>query len=140
MTTPPVARYQQVADRLREAIITGEYPPGQALPSESVLAEQYELNRTTINKAVRLLAVQGLVTVEHGRGAFVRVPRPVMHDVSTSYVTQIGDQPRGSWHSEAERHGVRGTQELTEVGEVAAAEDIGGLLGVEHSPRTTVTA
>ncbi|MGH3889054.1 MAG: GntR family transcriptional regulator [Pseudonocardiaceae bacterium] len=43
MTTPPVACYQQVADRLREAIIAGEYPPGQALPSESVLAEQYGL-------------------------------------------------------------------------------------------------
>lgn len=88
MTTPPVARYQQVADRLRDAIVAGDYPPGQALPSESVLAEQYGLNRTTINKAVRLLAAQGLVTVEHGRGAFVRIPRPVMH-VSTSYVTQV---------------------------------------------------
>ncbi|MGH3696240.1 MAG: GntR family transcriptional regulator [Pseudonocardiaceae bacterium] len=130
MTTPPVARYQQVADRLREAIVAGEYPPGQALPSESVLAEQYGLNRTTINKAVRLLAAQGLVTVEHGRGAFVRTPRPVMY-VSTSYVTQVGDQPRGSWRSEAERLGMRGSQKLTEVGEVAAPEDIGGLLGVD---------
>ncbi len=135
MTTPPIARYQQVADRLRQAIVAGEYPSGQALPSESVLAEQYGLNRTTINKAVRLLAAQGLVTVEHGRGAFVRIPRPVMH-VSTSYVTQVGDQPRASWHSEAQRLGMRGTQELTEVGEVAAAEDIGGLLGIE--PGSTV--
>jgi GntR family transcriptional regulator len=135
MTTPPVARYQQVADRLREAIVVGEYPPGQALPSESVLAEQYGLNRTTINKAVRLLAAQGLVTVEHGRGAFVRIPRPVMH-VSTSYVTQVRDQPRASWRSEAERLGMRGTQELRDVGEVAVADDVGGLLGV--APGSTV--
>ena len=137
MTTPPVARYQQVADRLREAIVAGEYPPGQALPSESVLAEQYGLNRTTINKAVRLLAAQGLVTVEHGRGAFVRIPRPVMH-VSTSYVTQVGDHPRGSWQSEAERHGMRGTQQLTEVAEVAAADDVAGLLGVEPGSAVVV--
>jgi GntR family transcriptional regulator len=137
MTTPPVARYQQVADRLREAIVAGEYPAGQALPSESVLAERYGLNRTTINKAVRLLAAQGLVTVEHGRGAFVRIPRPVMH-VSTSYVTQVGDQPRGSWRSEAERLGMRGTQQLTDVAEVAAPDDVGGLLGVESG--STVVA
>ncbi|MGH3873804.1 MAG: GntR family transcriptional regulator [Candidatus Binatia bacterium] len=130
MTTPPVSHYQQVADRLREAIVTGEYPPGQALPSESALAAQYGLNRTTINKAIRLLSAQGLVTVEHGRGAFVRTPRPVMQ-VSTAYVTQVGDQPRGSWRSEAERLGMRGTQELTEVGEVAAPGDIGEFLGVE---------
>ena len=136
LTTPPVARYRQVADRLRESIVAGEYPPGQALPSESVLAEQYGLNRTTINKAVRLLAAQGLVTVEHGRGAFVRiVPRPVMH-VSTSYLVQADDRPRASWQSEAERLGMRGTQQLTEVGEVAAPDDVGGLLGIE--PGTTV--
>jgi len=130
MTTPPTSRYQQVADQLREAIVAGEYPPGQALPSESVLAERYGLNRTTINKAVRLLAAQGLVTVEHGRGAFVRTQRPVMH-VSASYVTQVGDQPRASWRTEAERLGMRGTQELTHVGEVAAEEDIAYLLGIE---------
>jgi GntR family transcriptional regulator len=135
MTTPPVARYQQVADRLREAIVAGEYPPGKGLPSESVLAEQYGLNRTTINKAVQLLAAQGLVTVEHGRGAFVRILRPVIH-VSTSYVTQVGDQPRASWQSEAQRLGMRGTQKLTDVGEVAAADDVAGLLGVE--PGSTV--
>ncbi|MGQ0777543.1 MAG: GntR family transcriptional regulator [Pseudonocardiales bacterium] len=135
MTTPPVSRYQQVADQLREAIIAGEYPPGQSLPSESALAEQYGLNRTTINKAVRLLAAQGLVTVEHGRGAFVRTPRPVMH-VSTSYVTQVGDQPRASWKSEAERLGMRGTQELAYVGAVSAEEDVAALLEVE--PRATV--
>lgn len=135
MTTPPASRYQQVADHLREAIVAGEYPPGQALPSESVLAEQYGLNRTTINKAVRLLATQGLVTVEHGRGAFVRTQRPVMH-ISASYVTQVGDQSRASWGSEAERHGMRGTQELTHVGEVAAEEDVADLLGIE--PGSTV--
>lgn len=130
MTTPPTSRYQQVADQLREEIIAGEYPPGQALPSESVLAEQYGLNRTTINKAVRLLATQGLVTVEHGRGAFVRTQRPVMH-VSASYVTQVGEQPRASWRSEAERLGMRGTQKLTHVGEIAVDEDVADALGVE---------
>lgn len=136
MTTPPSARYQQVADRIREAIASGQYVPGQALPSESVLAEQYGLNRTTINKAVRLLAVEGLVTVEHGRGAFVRTQRPVMH-VSTSYVTQVGNEPRASWRSEAERHGMRGTQELIHVGDVAAEDDVAALLGLE--PGSTVT-
>ncbi|MGH3803666.1 MAG: UTRA domain-containing protein [Pseudonocardiaceae bacterium] len=75
--------------------------------------------------------------MEHGRGAFVRIPRPVMH-VSTSYVTLVGDQPRASWKSEAERLGMRGAQELTDVDEVAAADDIGGLLGVEPGSAVVV--
>ncbi len=136
MTTPPSARYQQVADRLREAIRSGEYLPGQPLPSESVLAGQYKLNRTTINKAVRLLAIEGLITIERGRGAFVRTKRPVMH-MSTSYVTQVGDQPRASWRSEAERYGMRGTQKLLHVGATPAEGDVATLLGVE--PGSTVT-
>lgn len=65
-----------------------------------------------------------------------RIPRLLIMHVSTSYGTQVGDQPRASWRSEAERLGMRGTQELTDVGEVAAADDIGGFLGVE--PGSTV--
>lgn len=135
MTTSPVSRYQQVADQLRQAIIAGEYQPGQSLPSESVLAERYGLNRTTINRAVRLLATEGLVIVEHGRGAFVRPQRPVMH-VSASYVTRIGEQPRASWQSEAERLGMRGSQRLVHVGEVTAPDEVARRLRVE--PDSTV--
>ncbi|MGQ0775448.1 MAG: GntR family transcriptional regulator [Pseudonocardiales bacterium] len=76
------------------------------------------------------------MTVEHGRGAFVRTPPVLDGHVSASYVTQADDQRRASWRSEAERLGMRGTQELSYVGEVSADEDIAGLLGVE--PGSTV--
>src|SRR5215475_14185691 len=36
----PRARYQQVADRLRESIERGDYPPGEALPSQPELARR----------------------------------------------------------------------------------------------------
>lgn len=82
----PRARYRQVADELRDAIKRGEYPPGTALPSQPDLARKYRLNQTSINRAIALLRADGLVRVEHGRGAFVqeiptvkrvrRIPRP----------------------------------------------------------------
>ncbi|MGH8898773.1 MAG: GntR family transcriptional regulator [Egibacteraceae bacterium] len=72
--TPPVARYQQVAAHLRTAILNGEYEPGQSLPSEADLANTYSLSRPTIRQAIAALQAEGLVTVEHGRGMFVRTP------------------------------------------------------------------
>ncbi|TDE13048.1 GntR family transcriptional regulator [Jiangella asiatica] len=82
----PRARYRQVAEELRNAIKRGEYQPGEMLPSQPELARKYGLNQTSINRAIALLRAEGLVRVEHGRGAFVqlvptvkrtrRVPRP----------------------------------------------------------------
>jgi len=63
----PHARYRQVADALRNAIKRGDYPPGSALPSQPDLARQYNLNQTSINRAIALLRAEGLVRVEHGR-------------------------------------------------------------------------
>ena len=69
---PPRARYQQVADDLRAAIKRGEYAAGSLLPSQPELARRYGLNQTSINRAIAVLRAEGLVRVEHGRGAFVQ--------------------------------------------------------------------
>lgn len=69
---PPKARYQQVADRLRDAIQRGEYGPGDSLPSQPELARRYGLNQTSISRAISVLRHEGLVRVEQGRGAFVQ--------------------------------------------------------------------
>jgi len=72
----PRARYRQVADELREEIKRGTYPPGSMLPSQPELARKYGLNQTSINRAIQILRAEGLVRVEHGRGAFVQeIPR-----------------------------------------------------------------
>jgi GntR family transcriptional regulator len=68
----PRARYRQVADELRAAIKRGEYAAGSPLPSQPDLARTYGLNQTSINRAIALLRAEGLVRVEHGRGAFVQ--------------------------------------------------------------------
>src|SRR5688500_2334481 len=114
MTSPPVARYRQVADQLRQAILAGDYESGQLLPSESQLAQQYHLNRVTINKAMRLLANEGLIVVEHGRGSFVRAQR-TLAVTSAAYVARQPDGTRGQWTSELQQQGFHGTQIIREV-------------------------
>lgn len=64
-------RYRQLADALRSAIDAGALADNQALPSERELAEQHEVSRDTVRKAVRYLEERGVIYSDHGRGTFV---------------------------------------------------------------------
>ncbi|MEV7412950.1 GntR family transcriptional regulator [Streptomyces sp. NPDC056956] len=70
----PKPRYKQIADHLREGILSGTYPAGQPLPSEESLAKQYGVTRPTVRQGIAELRAAGLVEVMMGRGMFVRSP------------------------------------------------------------------
>lgn len=72
--TSPVPRYYQIYHALREAIMAGEFEPGQALPAERQLAEGCKVARLTVVKALDLLERDGLIDRQHGRGTFVLEP------------------------------------------------------------------
>jgi GntR family transcriptional repressor for pyruvate dehydrogenase complex len=61
----------EVADRLSEAIRSGELPPGARLPAERELGVQFGVGRTSIREALRMLQATGMVTVRPGDGVFV---------------------------------------------------------------------
>ena len=67
-----VKLYEEVAARIRSLIASGELGPGQALPSERKLAEQFKVGRAVIREAIRQLEVSGLVESRHGGGNYVR--------------------------------------------------------------------
>ena len=54
--------YLQVADQLREEILAGRLAPGEALPTERDLAEQFGVSRTSVREALRVLQAQHLVS------------------------------------------------------------------------------
>jgi len=60
---------QRVAARLRQLLTEGAIAPGSKL-NERVLCERLGVSRTPLREAVRLLAAEGLVTLDPGRGAF----------------------------------------------------------------------
>jgi GntR family transcriptional repressor for pyruvate dehydrogenase complex len=62
---------EQVASSIREAILDGEWQPGEALPTEPELAEAFGVSRAVVRDATRMLAAVGLVVAQHGRGVFV---------------------------------------------------------------------
>jgi GntR family transcriptional repressor for pyruvate dehydrogenase complex len=63
VSTVKVARaYEQLADLLRERITSGDLRKGDRLPSESALAEQAGVSRSTVREALRTLEQAGLIT------------------------------------------------------------------------------
>ncbi len=63
--------YQQIVDQIETLILEGKLRPGDQLPSERELAEQFSVSRTAVREAVKALNEKGLVTIESGRGTFI---------------------------------------------------------------------
>jgi DNA-binding GntR family transcriptional regulator len=66
----PRALYEEVADRLRERIFGRELEPG-AWIDEQKIAVELGISRTPLREALKVLAVEGLVTMKLRRGAYV---------------------------------------------------------------------
>ncbi|BCH19833.1 GntR family transcriptional regulator [Mesorhizobium sp. L-2-11] len=69
---------------LRERMITGEYPPGESLPSVQMLATEFDVSAITVKRAIRDLQLAGLVQSHAGLGTFVREHRRFVQEVSAS--------------------------------------------------------
>ncbi|MFC8076963.1 GntR family transcriptional regulator [Streptomyces sp. NPDC057307] len=65
MSTSP-ALHRKVAQHLRERIESGVIAPGSRMPSERVLAHQFDVSRVTVRQALKDLEVAGLVKVVAG--------------------------------------------------------------------------
>lgn len=66
--------YEKIADDLRDSIRNGRLLPGDRLPSEAQLREEYTYSQTTIRHALSVLESEGLIERRPGRGCFIREP------------------------------------------------------------------
>ena len=64
--------YAQLANILRKQIAEGTYRPGDQLPSEAQLCRRYGISPMTVRRSINLLADQGVVDAQQGRGTFVK--------------------------------------------------------------------
>jgi len=77
----PRALYQDVAERLRQQIFNRALEPGSWIDEQKIAAE-YGISRTPLREALKVLAVEGLVTMKVRRGAYVT-------EMSATDVTQV---------------------------------------------------
>src|SRR3989442_9857964 len=115
----------KVADLLLETIVVRRLAPGERLPSERELGEQFGVSRTVIREAVRALAAKGVIDVRTGSG--LRVAAVDSSNVSESMSLFL----RGSSTLDYPRvHEVRAMLEVEVAGlaaDRATDEDIAGM-------------
>jgi GntR family transcriptional regulator len=130
--------YRQLADRLRAAIESGEIGPGEQLPSERALMEESGTARGTVRQAIALLRADGLIEIEHGRGAFVRqrpAIRRVAHDRFARAHRQAG---QAAYLAEMEAEGRAAEVEVLEVEPHEASDEIAQRLSLGRNRRVLV--
>lgn len=74
--TEPRRLYEQISQKISQAIAKGEYQIGQRLPSERELAQVFGVSRPTVREAIIALELDGLVEVRLGSGVYVANREP----------------------------------------------------------------
>jgi DNA-binding FadR family transcriptional regulator len=134
---------ESIAEQIRADIATGRLKPGQMLPPESALLEQYEVARATMREALRILESDGLLTIRRGIKGGARVQAPELpplakriglhlqlRGTTLQHLTdaQVALHPQAAAMAAIERTDEDLAELRASVGEVAVAEGIDGFL------------
>jgi DNA-binding GntR family transcriptional regulator len=79
----PVPLYQQVAEQIRQRIVSGALTPGQPAPSETQIMAEFGVARITARKAVEVLRAEGLIHTIRGKGSYVGAAGTPLADSDT---------------------------------------------------------
>ncbi len=63
--------YRQIKALIVQALVAGEWRPGQAIPSEQELASRFGVSQGTVRKAIDEMAAENMVVRKQGKGTFV---------------------------------------------------------------------
>ncbi|MBU3740448.1 MAG: GntR family transcriptional regulator [Rhodoferax sp.] len=101
--------YEQVKAFIKSRIHEGDWRPGDPVPSEAALQQQFGLSRMTVNRALRELVVEGLVSRTQGSGTVVAE----LHRISSTLAVR-------DLHDEIVERGHRHTARVLALGPVRA--------------------
>lgn len=102
--------FERVAVQIEQRILNGELRSGDRLPTERNLAEQFQVSRTAVREALKILAQKGLVDMRPGRGTMVidGAHEALQHSLGLVMRLELGE--------------VGGSQSLVEVRELLEME------------------
>ena len=75
---------KQIAEQLRQAIVSGRFKIGERLPTEDELAQRYGVSRPSVREALKRLAAQNLVRSRRGPTGGIFVVKPSYEELATS--------------------------------------------------------
>lgn len=67
----PIPIYHQLKSAIKKKIETGEFKPGERIPTEQELCERYAISRSPVRQALKELVYEGLLVRRRGLGTFV---------------------------------------------------------------------
>ncbi|MEO1680857.1 MAG: phosphonate metabolism transcriptional regulator PhnF [Pseudomonadota bacterium] len=122
-------RWRSISDALRQDIVNGHFAFGDRLPTEPELALAYDAGRHSVRRAVSELAKEGLLSVEQGRGTFVKSPPRLDYNIGRR------TRMRPNMH----RHGVEPSSTLVDSTCRPAIGEAANMLGLTGSDTMLVT-
>jgi GntR family transcriptional regulator, histidine utilization repressor len=123
----PFALYERIKSAIRQKVRSGEWKPGDRIPSENDLVKTLGASRMTVNRALRELSDEGELVRRGGVGTFVAEPRP---NSTLLMIARIGDEIRARGHR-YDWSVIRKSREKASS-EVAAALDVAEGSAVFH--------
>lgn len=119
-----VPPFFQLASILEQRINSDDLKPGDPLPSEAELSNEYQLSRMTVRKCLNLLSERGMVIAYQGKGTFVS--RPCL-DRAVFVLEEFKKQ--------LESHGLEPGHQLITARLLKPADDIARKLVVDNEER-----
>ena len=77
----------EIITQLSQAIIEGDFKPGDKLPSEAELCEQLGVGRNSLREAIRVLNAMGVVKTKRGQGTFLQ--DTISHEVFNPLIFRL---------------------------------------------------
>ncbi|TMF06477.1 MAG: FadR family transcriptional regulator [Chloroflexi bacterium] len=129
----PVRASSDVIAQIRRAILSGQFRPGDRLPTERDMAQQFGVSRVTVRDALRALEANGLIRVKVGGQGGPYVSEPDIALLSDSIGTHL--HLRGTTFEElAEARQALETTAAHLAAQRATAEDLAALEAAIHGP------
>ena len=104
--------FQRIKDYLLAEIAAGRWKEGDVVPSEQALVRQFGVSRMTVNRAVRELTAEQVLTRRQGSGTFVA---PKKYQATLVEIRSIADEIRARGHAHASRVQLLETERASEA-------------------------
>ncbi|MFJ7280957.1 GntR family transcriptional regulator [Kitasatospora sp. NPDC098663] len=147
MTTTRPA-YRRVADVIRGRIKDGTYAAGEPLPTSKQIADELDVSQGTAEKAFRILAAEGLITMTTQGTRVTRIPNKITRAVPERYEAAYRERGRGAFDVEVRERGhePRWETTVTETDEYTVrtrrmwADDVPVQIAVTRIPKSVADA
>jgi DNA-binding FadR family transcriptional regulator len=78
--------FEEVSNRIKKLIFEGVFKPGDKLPPETELAQQFNVGRQSVREALRILELSGFITIQKGGGGGAIIKDTISNTISELFL------------------------------------------------------